>query len=408
MTEALVADLTGSDPSFTADPYPLFAALRERGPVHRARVLDGRDCWLITDYELARAAFTDPRLSNDIRHLKAWENLGRNVVGKTLMQVDPPDHTRLRRFIAREFTLRRVQAMRPRVEQIAHELLDTMLSSHEADLVESYALPLPLSVICELLGVPEGDRADFHLWSSDLSAPPTLERGVAAQEAMTAYLSALVDSKRKAGGEDLLGAMARAVHDDGDRLSAEELLGMAFLLLVGGHESTANVISSGTLALLRNPGQLAALRADWSLLETAVEEVLRFDGPVEVSAYRYTTEPVLIGDTEIPAGEVVLIGMAAAGRDARRFAEADRFDLGRELREIRAHLAFGHGVHHCVGAPLARMESGIALRALLERCPQLALAVPYEDLTWKPPTFQLRGLQHLPVRFGLAGSAGRG
>nr|AKT74275.1 TxnO2 [Streptomyces bottropensis] len=399
MTEALVADLTGSDPSYTADPYPLFADLRERGPVHRARVLDGRDCWLITDYEMARAAFTDPRLSNDIRHLKSWENLGRNVVGKTLMQVDPPDHTRLRRFIAREFTLRRVEAMRPRVEQLANELLDAIGPSGEADLVGSYALPLPLSVICELLGVPDGDRADFHLWSSDLSAPPTPERGHAAQEAMTAYLSALVDTKRREGGEDLLGAMARAVQDDGDRLSPEELLGMAFLLLVGGHESTANVISSGTLALLRNPDQLAMLRADWSLLEATVEEVLRFDGPVEVSAYRYTTEPVLIGDTEIPAGEVVLIGMAAAGRDSRRFHEAERFEIGRELREVRAHLAFGHGVHHCVGAPLARMESTIALRVLLERCPDLALAVPYEKLTWKPPTFQLRGLQHLPVRF---------
>ncbi|WP_066947946.1 cytochrome P450 family protein [Streptomyces lushanensis] len=407
MTEGLVADLTGSDPSYTADPYPLFAELRERGPVHRARVLDGRDCWLITDYEAARAAFADPRLSNDIRYLKAWENLGRNVVGKTLMQVDPPDHTRLRKFIAREFTLRRVQSMRPRVERIAHDLLDSLLRTGEADLVESYALPLPLSVICELLGVPEGDRGDFHQWSSDLSAPPTPERGNAAQEAMTAYLSALVDTKRKEGGEDLLGAMARAVQDDGDRLSPEELLGMAFLLLVGGHESTANVISSGTLALLRNPGQLAALRADWSLLETTVEEVLRFDGPVEVSAYRYTTEPVRVGDTEIPAGEVVLIGMAAVGRDSGRFPEAERFDIGRELREVRAHLAFGHGVHHCVGAPLARMESAIALRALLERCPDLALAVPYEDLTWKPPTFQLRGLEHLPVRFTPAGPAPR-
>ncbi|MER7970693.1 cytochrome P450 [Streptomyces sp. NPDC096080] len=405
MTEGLVADLTGADPSYTADPYPLFAELRERGPVHRARVLDGRDCWLITDYEAARAAFADPRLSNDIRHLKAWENLGRNVVGKTLMQVDPPDHTRLRKFIAREFTLRRVRSMRPRVERIAHDLLDALPATGEVDLVESYALPLPMSVICELLGVPEGDRADFHQWSSDLSAPPTPERGDAAQEAMGAYLYALVETKRKEGGEDLLGAMARAVQDDGDRLSPEELLGMAFLLLVGGHESTANVISSGALALLRNPDQLALLRSDWSLLDTAVEEVLRFDGPVEVSAYRYTTEPVRVGDTEIPAGEVVLIGMAAVGRDARRFPDAERFSLEREVREVRAHLAFGHGVHHCVGAPLARMESAVALRALLERCPDLALAVPYGDLTWKPPTFQLRGLAHLPVRFTRAGRA---
>ncbi|MGW4055371.1 cytochrome P450 family protein [Streptomyces sp. NPDC004779] len=396
-TTRQIADLTGADPHFAVDPYRLFGELRERGAVHRARVLDGRPCWLITSYEVAREAFTDPRLSNDVRHLKAWESLGRNVVGRTLMMTDPPDHTRLRKLVAREFTHRRVQAMRPRVQEITDGLLDTMLSAERADLVDSFAFPLPLAVICELLGVPEGDRADFRLWSSDLSAPATLEAGDAAEKAMTGYLAQLIERKRLAGGEDLLSALVRTTDEDGDRLSHEELLGMAFLLLVGGHESTAHLIASGTLALLRHPEQLAALRDDWSLLDGAIEEVLRFDGPVEIAALRYTTEPVTLAGTDIPAGEVVLIGLSPAARDPRRFPEPDRFDIRRDVRDIRAHFAFGHGVHFCLGAPLARVEGQVALRTLVERCPDLRLDIDPADLEWNPPTFFMRGLKRLPV-----------
>lgn len=402
-TTRTIADLTGADPGFAADPYPFFAELRERGPVHRARVLDGRECWLITGYEEARKAFTDPRLSNDVSYLKAWESLGRNVVGRTLMMTDPPDHTRLRKLVAREFTSRRVRAMRPRVQRTTDGLLDAMLESDRADLVESFAFPLPLAVICELLGVPEADRADFRLWSGDLSAPATMEAGDAAERAMTAYLSSLIEAKRRSGGEDLLSALVRTTDEDGDRLSPDELLGMAFLLLVGGHESTAHLISSAVLALLRHPRQLAALRSDWSLLDGAIEEVLRYDGPVEIAALRYTTEPVVLAGTDIPAGEVVLIGLSPAAHDPAQFPEPGRFDIGRDLRATRAHFAFGHGVHFCLGAPLARMEGAIALRTLLERCPGLALDTDPADLTWNPPTFFMRGLKGLPVRFTPAG-----
>jgi pikromycin synthase len=399
LTDGPIADLTGSNPGFTADPYALFAELRVRGPVHRARVLDGRECWLITGYGEVRAAFTDPRLSNDQQYLKAWDGLGRNVVGRTLLQADPPDHTRLRKLVAKEFTLRRMQALRPRVERLAAELLDKMEPLGAADLIESFALPLPLSVICELLGVPEADRGEFHRWSGDLSTPASPEDGDAAERAMTDYLTALIDAKRTEGSDDLLSALVRTTDEDGDRLSPEELLGMAFLLLVGGHESTANLISSGILALLRHPEQLAALRADWSLLDGAVEEMLRFDGPVEVAALRYATAAIDIAGTTIPEGDVVLIGLSPAARDPQRFGEPDNFTIHRELRETRAHFAFGHGVHHCIGAPLARMEGAIAIRAVLERYPDLALDVDPAELTWSPPTFFLRGLQRLPVRF---------
>ncbi|MFI5807677.1 cytochrome P450 [Streptomyces sp. NPDC051561] len=393
----LVADLTGAVPDFASDPYRLFGELRENGPVHRAKVLDGRECWLITGYEVAKAAFTDPRLSNDPQFLKAWDGLGRNVIGRTLMMTDPPDHTRLRKLVAREFTHRRVQSMRPRVQQLTDELLDTMLKGERADLVDAFAFPLPLSVICELLGVPDADRADFRLWSADLSAPATMAAGAAAEAAMTGYLSDLIGRKRLLGGEDLLSALVRTTDEDGDTLSHDELLGMAFLLLVGGHESTAHMIASGTLALLRHPAELAALRADFSLLDSAIEEVLRFDGPVEIAALRYTTEPVILAGTEIPAGEVVLIGLSPAARDHRQFPEPDRFDIRRGLRETRAHFAFGHGVHFCLGAPLARMEGSVALRTLLERCPRLALDTPESALEWNPPTFFMRGLKQLPV-----------
>lgn len=401
-TTQQIADLTGHSPDFAADPYPYFAELRERGPVHRARVLDGRECWLITGYDEARAAFTHPKLSNDMAYLTAWESLGRNVVGRTMLLADPPDHTRLRKLIAREFTLRRIQAMRPRVQQLTDELLDAMLPEESADLVESFALPLPLSVICELLGVPASDRSDFRRWSSDLSAPETLEAGDSAERSMTGYLSTLIERKRVSGGDDLLSALVRTTDDDGDRLSPDELLGMAFLLLVGGHESTAHLISSGVLALLRHPRQLAALRSDWSLLDGAVEEVLRFDGPVEIAALRYTTEPVVIAGTPIPAGEVVLIGLSPAARDPKQFPEADSFDIQRDIRATRAHFALGHGVHFCIGAPLARMEGSIAIRSLLERAPGLALDTDPADLVWNPPTFFMRGLRRLPVRFAPA------
>ncbi|WP_229857704.1 cytochrome P450, partial [Streptomyces anandii] len=238
-----------------------------------------------------------------------------------------------------------------------------------ADLVEALSFPLPISVICELLGVPDLDRASFRDWSNDaLGATDPAERAAAAGS-MARYLAELVDRKRGRPGDDLMSALIHGPDDEGDRLSHDELLGMAWLLLVAGHETTVNLVSNGVLALLTHPDQLAALRADLTLIDAAVEEMLRYDGPVETPTYRFTNEPVTIGDTVVPGGgELVLVAMADANRDPARFASPDTFDIS---RDARGHVAFGHGIHYCLGAPLARLEARIAIRTLLERCPQL-------------------------------------
>ncbi|WP_372405482.1 cytochrome P450 [Streptomyces luteireticuli] len=395
MTASPVEDLSALGTPFVSDPYPVYARMRAQGPVHRVRTDANGEFWIVVGREEARAALADPRLSNDIRHSAGWEDDGGNAIGLNMVQTDPPQHTRLRKLVAKAFTPRRIEAMRPGIQRIADELVDAMLPSGRADLVEAYALQLPLAVICELLGVPARDRKAFHDWyleSSDVTRP---EAAGAAVMAMTGYLAELIEAKRTEPGDDLLSALVRAMDDDGDSLSAEEMLGMAFLLLVAGYETAANLISSGTLALLRNPEQLAALRADWSLLENAVEEMLRFDGAVETAAFRFTKEPVEIGGTLIPAGESVAVVLASASRDGAHFPDPDRFDIH---RDTKGHLAFGHGVHHCLGAPLARLEGGIAFRTLLERLPDLALDTDPAGLTWRP-SLMLRGLHHLPVTF---------
>ncbi|MGW4077843.1 cytochrome P450 family protein [Streptomyces asiaticus] len=388
-------DLSALGADFVADPYPVYARLRERGPVHRVRTDTSGEFWLVVGHEEARAALTDPRLSNDVRHSAAWQDDGGNAIGRNMVQTDPPHHTRLRGLVARAFTPARIEALRPRVRQIADGLLDAMAPLGRADLVEDYALPLPLAVICELLGVPETDRKAFHDWYLESTDLTRLEAAGAAVQALTGYFAELIEAKRRGHGEDLLSALVRTMAGDGDALSDEEMLGMTFVLLVAGYETSANLISSGTLALLRHPEQLAALRADWSLLDGAIEEMLRYDGPVESAAFRFTREPVEIAGTTIPAGEPVGVVLAAGSRDPRRFAEPDRFDI---RRAPRGHLAFGHGVHHCLGAPLARLEGAIAFRALLERCPDLALDADPAELAWRP-SLMLRGLRRLPIRF---------
>ncbi|MEU5684056.1 cytochrome P450 family protein [Streptomyces venezuelae] len=379
---------------FASDPYAIYTHLREQGPVHRVPTYDAGDIWLIVGHAEARAALTDPRLRNDIRHSSSWQDDGGNAIGLNMLQTDPPHHTRLRRLVAREFTARRIEALRPRIQRIADELLDAMLPLGGADLVEAFAMPLPMAVICELLGVPAEDREQFQRWSGEIVFPSSAEAAGAAVHGMTAYLAALIEGKRTSSGEDLLSALVRTMDEDGDSLSADEMLGMAFLLLVAGHETTVNLIANGTCALLRNPEQLAALRSDPALIDDAVEEMLRYDGPSHSTAHRFAAEDVEIAGSVIPAGDPVLVLLAAANRDPERFPEPDRFDIG---RDARGHLGFSHGVHHCLGAPLARLEATIALRALLERCPDLALDTDPGTLAWRPSL--MRGLLRLPVRY---------
>lgn len=393
-----IVDLTSYGKDFAANPYPYYAELRAQGPVHRVRISEGPEAWLIVGYDAVRTALADDRLKKD------WwaagmmdENAEDSPLFKHMLDSDPPHHTRLRKLVAREFTSRRVEALRPRVQEITDELLDAMLAAPDgrADLVETLAFPLPMTVICELIGVPDIDRSAFRAWSNEIVAPTDPSAVNDAIRAMTAYLVDLIEQKRGVPGDDLLSALIRTSEEGGDRLSRDELVGMAFLLLVAGHETTVSLISNGVRALLQHPDQLAALRADTSLLDNAVEEMLRYDGPVETATWRFTSEPVEIGGTVIPAREPILIALASASRDPERFAAADEFDI---TREPRGHVAFGHGIHFCLGAPLARMEARIAIGALLDRCSDLALDCPADALTWRP-SMLIRGTEQLPIRW---------
>ncbi|MEV6838598.1 cytochrome P450 [Streptomyces sp. NPDC051133] len=392
-----LADLTDD---FTANPYPAFAALRSRGPVHHVRFPTGDESWLVVGHEEVRAAFADPRLRNDVRHSADFVDDGLYSVGRNMLQVDPPDHTRLRTLVAREFTARRVQALGPRVQEAAGALLDAVAADGRADLVAAYAYPLPLTIICELLGVPDADRAAFRAWSTKVVALDDPEQSARASQEMAAYLAGLADEKRRlrdAAESDLLHALVRTHDGDGaDRLTPEELLGMAFLLLVAGHETTVNLIANAVQLLLGHPGQLAALRADPELLKGAVEETLRFESPAPAGTYRYTAEPVALGGVRIPAGARVVLSIAAANRDPAAFHNPERFDIRRDPSATRAHLAFGHGLHHCLGAPLARLEATLALRVLLDRFPGLAFD---GDGTPQWRTSLMRSLRELPVRW---------
>jgi cytochrome P450 len=386
-------DLGEYGADFTANPYPYYARLRESGPVHEVRMAGGEQFWLIVGHEEARAALADPRLSKSPATVGTMM-LDEEVVGPNLLVLDPPDHTRLRKLVAREFTGRRVESLRPRIQQITDELLDEMLPAGHGDLVDALAFPLPIIVICELLGVPAADRDAFRKWSNEVVAPTGAGAEEDAIRGLAAYLDELIEDKRCAGpADDLLSALIRTRAEDDDRLSAAELRALAYLLLIAGHETTVNLISNGVRALLTHPAQLADLRADFGLLDGAVEEMLRYDGPVENATTRFASEPVPVGDRVIPAGATVLVGLAAGDRDPSRYPAPDSFDIH---RDTRGHLAFGHGIHFCLGAPLARMEARIAVRTLLERCPDLALDPSEGPLDWLPGLL-MRGVRRLPV-----------
>jgi cytochrome P450 len=386
--------------AFFQDPHTIYRELRTEGPVRQATPRRGLRVWLVTRYAEAKALLADPRLSKDgDRALDLFpEGTGgahASSLSAHMLNSDPPDHTRLRKLVNRAFTARTVARLRPRIEQITDRLLDDLAAAGTVDLVESFAFPLPITVICELLGVPGSDSDKFREWTRPFVMAASAEELRAAHEAVETYLVELVAAKRKAPGEDLLSALVQ-VSDEGDRLSPAEIVSMAFLLLVAGHETTVNLIANGVLALLLNPEQLAALRADPSLLSNAVEEFLRYEGPINIATLRFTTEPIHVGDVEIPAGEFVMISLLSANRDDDRFSEPDRLDI---TRSAGGHLAFGHGIHYCLGAPLARLEAEIALGRLLSRFPKLELDIEPGALKWRVSTL-VRGADVLPIRVG--------
>jgi cytochrome P450 len=386
--------------AFFQDPHTIYRELRAEGPIRPATPERGLRVWLVTRYAEAKALLADPRLSKDgDRALELFpEGTGgahASSLSAHMLNSDPPDHTRLRKLVNRAFTARTVARLRPRIEQITDRLLDDLAAAGKVDLVESFAFPLPITVICELLGVPGSDSDKFREWTKPFVMAASAEELRAAHEAVETYLTELVAAKRKAPGEDLLSALVQ-VSDEGDRLSPAEIVSMAFLLLVAGHETTVNLIANGVLALLRNPEQLAALRADPSLLPNAVEEFLRYEGPINIATLRFTTEPIRVGDVEIPADEFVMISLLSANRDDDRFSEPDRLDI---TRSAGGHLAFGHGIHYCLGAPLARLEAEIALGRLLSRFPELELDIEPDGLQWRVSTL-IRGAHVVPIRVG--------
>lgn len=392
----LTADLFGN-------PEALFATLGRPGPVHRVALPDGMPAWLVTGHEEVREVLSDPRLVRgaDAAAPELKQYLGMYsddfVLTKHMMLTDPPDHTRMRKAVARAFTPRRVELLRPRVEEITRGLVDAMLPVGTADIVEDLALPLPIAVICEMLGVPFDDRGEFGRWAEVItgmnasSGPDDLHQ---AGRWFDAYLSGLVDRRRAEPGDDMISGMLEA-QSQGEALSDLELRSNAFILLVGGFETSVNLIANGVLALLTHPEALDRLRADPSLLPGAVEEMMRFDSPVSTVTYRFATEPLTIAGVEIERGEHVAVSIAAANHDPAKFTDASRLDI---TRRTNGHLSFSHGIHFCLGAPLARLEGEVAFRELLGRVGDLRLAVPAEELAWKQ-NFIVHRLERLPVTF---------
>jgi cytochrome P450 len=393
------------------DPFPLFAQVRSAAPVHEVTLADGHGAWLVVGHEEARAALNDPRMSKDMHAALARsgevvaEGLPGPALARHMLAVDPPHHTRLRRLAMPAFSRRRVDGLEARVRAIVDHLIADLVvrggSDRPVDLVAGYAFPLPFTVISELLGIPEPDRAELGRWFRSLLAPyagpqPPAE-AVAASDALVAYLGALPDLKRVAPGEDLITDLVVAADAEG-ALSLQEMASTIFQLVVAGHDTSTSLIGNGTVALLRHPAQRDALVADPGLAAQVVEECLRFDAPVPHSTFRYTTAEVRLGEVVIPAFAQVIVSLAAANRDPARYRDAETFDIG---RPDGGHLAFGHGIHHCLGAPLARMEGRIALTELHRRFPAMRLAVDASELRWgHGDGLVLRGLTELPVLLG--------
>jgi cytochrome P450 len=385
------------DPAVMADPYPYYRRMRERDPVHWNGSVK---TWFLTRHADVSELLRDDRFSADRTRSERYvpPPPGRDRPGRSMLVVDPPDHTRLRNLVSKAFTPRTVARLRSRIESISADLLDRLDGWTEADLVAELAYPLPVIVIAEMLGVPARDRMRFQEWSATLVRgldpfvdDATQEMVLDARDALAGYLRGVVAERRREPADDLITGMI-AAREHGDFLSEGELVAMCNLLLVAGHETTVNLIAGGTLALLRNPGQLDRLRRRPELAVTAVEELLRWVPPVQWTG-RVAAAAVEIGGRRVMPGQSVVGILGAANRDPEVFPEPDRLDVG---REPNPHLAFGRGIHFCLGAPLARLEAQVALPMLLERYPDLHLAGEPEPR----PTWNLRGLARLPVALG--------
>lgn len=379
-------------PELHANPYPIYRKLRNKSPVHRSRLIDG---WVLTRYQDVDAVLRDyKRFSNDDRNANQVRFSPYGDEARSMLRIDPPDHTRMRSLVGKAFTPRAVTELKPRIEEIVDRLLDDVGDTF--DVIDDFAYPLPIIVIAEMLGVPPEDRDRFKVWSNDVAE--TLEPGLSSDDAeksnrsrsqLTQYFAGVIEQREKQPREDLISALIEA-EVEGDKLTREELLSTLVLLLVAGNETTKNLIGNGLLALMRNPDQLRKLRDQPEMMVSAVEELLRFDSPVQIDR-RIALEDVEIDGNRIQKGQSLLLLIGAANRDPEQFPDPDRLDLG---RSDNSQISFGRGIHHCLGAPLARLEAGIAFKKLLER---------FDDLqAIECPGFKrhvvLRGLESFPVK----------
>ncbi|MGW3466073.1 cytochrome P450 family protein [Streptomyces olivaceoviridis] len=410
-TQEAVAAAERCTPEFRRDPHAVYAHLRDSAPVCPMSPPHGNETYLVTRYDDARAALSDPRLSKDMYGaMDAYRRIfGDSSVAldDNMLNSDAPKHTRLRRLVNSAFTPRRVEALRPRIEEIVRDLLDECPARERFDLLPAFAFPLPIIVICDLLGVPPEDRTRMQHLSTTVARTGFGEEAKRAQqqaeEGLHAYFTDLLTAKRERPGDDLLSALIAARDNDGG-LTESELVSTAFLLMFAGHKTTAYLIGNAVHHLLSHPAQLRAVREDPGLIRAAVEELVRYDGSVESATFRYATEDVEYGGTLIPKGALVQIALSSANRDPRKFDAPDELDVRRPGNAQDAHLGFGHGSHYCLGAPLARLETQLALTRLFERFPRMALADPAGEPRWLEVPFPaFRGLAELPVVLDPAG-----
>lgn len=376
----------------------VYTDLRASEPVSRVSLPSGHQAWLVTRYDDVRAILSDPWFSRNLFYPGApclIEPGDFSTGERSILNLDPPDHTRLRRLAAKAFTTRRIEEMRGRVEEITEELLGAMSTkAPPVDLIEEFAFLLPTAVICEVLGVPFEDREGFRRWSTTIVTPMQhgREAVAAAMHECTAYMGQLIARKRREPGDDVLTGLIEA-RDDDDRLTEPELIDLMTQMLLAGHETTVSLIGSAVVLLARHPDQLAALRADPTLVPSAIEEVLRYESPADSTLLRVATADVTVGDVTIRKGEGVIAHTGSASFDEARFPDPVAFDV---TRQDNPHMGFGHGIHFCFGAPLARLEGQVALAALLRRFPDLRLAVLPEEIEWRPP-LSVRGPVTVPV-----------
>jgi cytochrome P450 PksS len=395
-----------TSPEFKANSYSFYARLRAEMPVYRFALSRKQTAWLITRYDDVVAVLKDERFAKDKLNALTTEQAAKQPwipkmvlpLTRNMLDLDAPDHTRLRTLVHKAFTPRMVEQMRSRVQNLTNDLLDAVKDRGRMDLIRDYALPLPTTIISEMLGVPVEDRHKFHRWSSALvSTNPAglgMLKAIPYVIAFLKYIRKLVRIRRTDPQDDLISALVEA-EEAGERLDEDELLAMIFLLLVAGHETTVNLIGNGTLALLEHQDQMEKLRNDPQLIKPAVEELLRYYSPLEMATERFAREDVTIRGVTIPRGEMVYSVIASANRDERQFPNPEILEI---TREPNRHLAFGQGIHFCLGAPLARLEGQIAINTLLARKPDLRLSDPPDSLRWHRGLV-LRGLKALPVSF---------